>query len=111
MFDFHFNVTVPQWKSSVQEVDNYLYQMELNNISAKDEFVESWKERTRKDTISVYKKILKDVHLLDADGVTLKSIMAKDDFFLWFIQNQEHWFLDACLLSITRKEHLKEGLL
>lgn len=110
MFDFHFNVTVPQWKSSVQEVDNYLYQMELSNISGKDEFVDSWKERTRKDTISVYKKILKDVHLLDADGVTLKSIIAKDDFFQWFIKNQERWFLDACLLSATRKEYLMEGL-
>lgn len=110
MFDFHFNVTVPQWKSSVQEVDNYLYQMELSNISGKDEFVDSWKEKTRKDTISVYKKILKDVHLLDADGVTLKSIIAKDDFFQWFIKNQERWFLDACLLSATRKEYLMEGL-
>jgi len=110
MFDFHFNVTVPQWKSSVQEVDSYLYQMELNNISSKDEFVDSWKEVSQKKTISVYKKILKDVHLLDADGVTLKSIIAKDDFFQWFIKNQERWFLDACLLSATRKEYLMEGL-
>lgn len=111
MFDFHFNVTLSQWNSSVQEVKSYLYQMELNKISGKDETVENWKELTKKKAVSSYLKILKDIQMIDAGNFTLKAIVAEDDFFYWFIKQQELWFLDACLLSSQRKKQLIEEAL
>lgn len=111
MFDFHFNVTLSQWNSSVQEVKSYLYQMELNKISGKDETVENWKELTKKKAVSSYLKILKDIQMIGAGNFTLKAIVAEDDFFYWFIKQQELWFLDACLLSSQRKKQLIEEAL
>lgn len=111
MFDFHFHVTLRQWNSSTPVVEPFLYQMELNEISGKDEFVYNWTDTTKGKVISVYMKILKDIGLLDIKSLRLKSLNMEDNFFIYFVKKRELWFLDACLLSSQTKKHLIETAL
>lgn len=109
MFDFHFNVTTKQWNSSHPEVEPYLYQMELNEIAGRDEKVYKWTDLTKSKVISVYMRILKDIHLLEPKTNRLKSILVTDDsFFAYFIKAKDLWFLDACLLSAQSKKQIIE---
>jgi len=108
MFDFHFNVTVKQWNSSVQEADPYLYQMQLSEIASKDESVDKWTELTKGKVVSVYLNILKDIKILDAGNYNLKAINIPNTFFKYFTKNQEQWFMDACLLDSQKKKKILE---
>jgi len=110
MFDFHFNVTVKQWNSSIQETAPYLYNMRLSEIGSKDETVDKWTDLTKEKVVSVYMKILKDIMMLD-DNNKLKAINVPNAFFRYFVKNQELWFLDACLLDSQKKKKILEGQL
>lgn len=111
MFDFHFNVTLRQWISSTPSVEPFLYQMELNEIAGKEDAVYKWTDNTKEKTISVYMRILKDIDMLDAKTLRLKSIIISGDFWIYFIKQNELWFLDACLLSPFTKKNIIDSAL
>ena len=46
-FDFHVNVTMRKWNSISKSIDKEDLMMEFNEISAKDEFVDSWSDSTK----------------------------------------------------------------
>lgn len=98
MFDFHFNVTVKRWLSSTQSVEPFLYRMELSEISGRNEEVNSWTESTKDKTISVYLRILKDIEMLHGKTMNLKPLELTDELIRFFVERNEFWFLDACLL-------------
>ena len=107
MFDFHFNVTLKQWNSSSQAVDSYYYQMEIEEIGTRDEFVAEWTEMTKKKAVGVYLRILQDIKLRNNQN-QLQAIDMQDDFWHFFVSCREVWFLEACLLSNERKERLMQ---
>jgi hypothetical protein len=107
MFEFHFNVTLKQWNSSSQAVDPYYYQMEMEEIGARDEIVAGWTEITKRKAVGVYLRILQDIKLRNKQN-QLQAIDMQDDFWHFFVSCQEVWFLDACLLSNERKERLMQ---
>ncbi|MDE5850782.1 MAG: DUF1819 family protein, partial [Muribaculaceae bacterium] len=59
LFDFHANVTMRRWRSASQDISIDDLFMEFNSISAKDEFVDSWSESTKKKVASGYMSILR----------------------------------------------------
>lgn len=105
VFDFHFNVTVKQWYSSSQIIDPYFYQMELEEIATRDEQVDKWTDKTKRRTITVYMRMLKEIDMSDSEN-NLKPISLPESFWRFFIQNREAWFLDACLLNGDEKERI-----
>ncbi|MDR3260715.1 MAG: DUF1819 family protein [Tannerella sp.] len=107
MFDFHFNVTLKLWNSSSQAVTPYFYQMELDEIAARDEQVDKWTDITKRKAISVYLRILKEIKLLNASN-EIQPIHLADHFWRYFVNKQEFWFLEACLLSNREKERLMQ---
>jgi hypothetical protein len=111
MFDFHFNVTLQQWNSSIPTVERFLYQMELNEISGKDDIVYNWKDQTKTKVISVYMNILKDIGMLNTVNFHLQPIDLEDSFYSYFVQKRELWFLDACLLNIQTKKNIIDSAL
>jgi len=111
MFDYHFNVTVRQWNSSNPLIEPFLYQMELNEISGKVDFVDNWTDSTKEKTISVYMRILKDIDLLNSKNLRLKSVIITADFWNYFVKQRELWFLDACLLNPIAKKNIIERAL
>jgi hypothetical protein len=111
MFDFHFNVTVRQWNSSNPIIEPFLYQMELNEISGKQDNVYHWSDTTKGKTISVYLRILRDIDLLEPITYRLKSATVLGDFWNYFIRQREIWFLDACLLPPFTKKNIIDSAL
>lgn len=107
MFDFHFNVTLKQWNSSSKAVDPYLYQMEIDEIAAHDEVVDKWTDQTKRKTIAVYLRILKEVQLLNTQN-QLQPIHVEDHFWQFFVSSRELWYLDAGLLSTREKERIMQ---
>lgn len=105
LFDFHANVTMRRWRSATQDISIDDLFMEFNSISAKDEFVDSWSESTKKKVASGYLSILRHCHMLDAND-HLKALRPTNVDFYFGIG--EPWFLDACLLEPYEIETLKQ---
>lgn len=107
-FDFHINVTMRKWNSILKKVSHEDIMMEFNEISAKDSFVDSWTDNTKKNIASAYLTILRKVGLLSRDN-TLSSIKCSN--WNYYIEMGEIWFLEACLLQSYQIDNIKKTLL
>lgn len=108
LFDFHINVTLRRWNSSSKSVNHKDIMMEFNEISARDEFVDSWSEVTKKRVAGAYLTILRKVGILTIEE-TLKPLSSNN--FAYYLIHGEPWFLQACLLQPFQIENIKKSLL
>ena len=106
-FDFHINVTMRKWNSISKSLVFDDIEMEFNEVSARDEFVDSWSEKTKRKVASSYLTILRKVGILDKDD-NLHPLSASN--FDYYILNGEQWFLEACLLQPYQIENIKKQL-
>ena len=106
-FDFHINVTMRKWNSISKSVVYDDIEMEFNEVSANDEFVDSWSDKTKRKVASAYLTILRKIGLLDQDD-QLHPLSASN--FDYYITIGEHWFLEACLLQPYQIENIKKQL-
>lgn len=110
VFDFHFNVTIRKWNS----IDHCLLRadlmMEFNELSAHDEFVDSWSDATKKKCCSTYLTILSQSGLLDKKTNELTPIRLDASEFAYYIRSGEEWFLEACLLYSYEINDIKSQL-
>ena len=104
VFDFHVNVTMRKWNSISKSVTIDDIDMEMNELSAKDSFVDSWSDKTKQKVESTYLTILRKVGMLDSEN-NLSAIKASN--FGYYILNGESWFLEACLLMPYQIEEIK----
>ncbi|MDE5882855.1 MAG: DUF1819 family protein [Muribaculaceae bacterium] len=104
LLDFHANVTMRRWRSATQDISIDDLFMEFNTISAKDEFVDSWSESTKKKVASGYLSILRHCNMLDENDRLIALRPTNVDFYFAI---GEPWFLDACLLEPYEIETLK----
>lgn len=111
LFDFHFDVTVKKWNSVEQQVLVSDFEMELNEIASKDEFVDSWSDATKRKCITRYMTILKQVGLTTDNKGSLKALHLQPSDWEWYFHTGETWFLEACLLRPYEIKELKEQLL
>ena len=107
-FDFHINVTIRKWNSISKRVEHEDLMMEFNEISAKDEFVDSWSEATKKRVASAYLTILRKIGMIGQDN-SLNAISCSN--WEYYIQMGEMWFLEACLLQPYQIDNIKKTLL
>lgn len=108
LFDFHVNVAMRRWNSISQTVTLDDLMMEFNQISCRDEFVDSWSDNTKKKIASAYLSILRHVGLLDKEN-NLHSV--KTDNLDYYLGIGEPWFLEACLLQPYEIESIKQAAL
>ena len=106
-FDFHINVTMRKWNSISKSLVFDDIEMEFNEVSARDEFVDSWSEKTKRKVASGYLTILRKVGILDNED-NLHPLSASN--FDYYILNGEQWFLEACLLQPYQIENIKKQL-
>lgn len=110
VFDFHFNVTVRKWNS----VDHCLLKddllMEFNELSAHDEFVDSWSEATKDKCCSCYLTILRQSGLLNGKTRELTPVRLDWGEFAYYIRSGEEWFMEACLLYPYEINDIKKQL-
>lgn len=108
LFDFHVNVTMRKWNSISKSVTHEDIMMEFNELAARDEFVDSWTETTRKRVSSTYLTILRKAGMLDIDS-TLRPVACGN--FDYYLMHGEPWFLEACLLLPFQIDKIKKSLL
>jgi len=106
-FDFHINVTMRKWNSISKSLVFDDIEMEFNEVSARDEFVDSWSEKTKRKVASSYLTILRKVGILDNED-NLHPLSASN--YDYYILNGEQWFLEACLLQPYQIENIKKQL-
>ncbi len=106
-FDFHVNVTMRKWNSISKRVEKEDVMMELNEISAKDEFVDLWSEKTKGKVASAYLTILRKVGMLDENG-HLHSPSCGN--YHYYLEQGEPWFLEACLLQPYEINNIKKTM-
>jgi hypothetical protein len=108
-FDFQINVTRNKWQSISRSLTKDDLLMELNEIGARDEFVDSWSDNTRDRLASAYLSILRKVGMLD-EGNELHPVKDTDDNMAYYIRIGEQWFLDACLLQPYEINEIKKAV-
>lgn len=108
LFDFHVNVTMRRWNSIAKSVSIDDIMMEFNEISARDEFVDTWAETTKKKVASAYLSILRKVKMMDNKNGLLP---VSCNNFAYYLTHGEPWFLEACLLQPYQIESIKMTLL
>ena len=106
-FDFHINVTMRKWNSISKSVVYDDIEMEFNEVSANDEFVDSWSDKTKRKVASAYLTVLRKVGILDQDD-QLHPLSANN--FDYYITIGEQWFLEACLLQPYQIDNIKKQL-
>ena len=106
-FDFHVNVTMCKWNSISKTLVSDDIDMEFNEVSARDEFVDSWSDKTKRKVAGAYLTILRKVGILDKED-NLHPLSASN--FDYYIINGEQWFLEACLLQPYQIENIKKQL-
>lgn len=110
VFDFHFNVTMKKWNSINHKLQKNDILMEFNEISAHDEFVDSWSDKTKGKSSSCYLTILRQAGLLSEETEELQQIKLDADEFAYYIRIGEEWFLEACLLYPYEINDIKSQL-
>ena len=108
LFDFQVNVALRHWNSTSKSVSPEDVMMELHEISARDAFVDSWSEGTKKRVASAYLTILRKVGMLDHNNTL---IPLSCDNFGYYLTRGESWFLEACLLQPYQIDNIKKTLL
>ena len=98
VFDFHFNVAIKRWNSIDHHLTKSDIMMEFNEISAHDEFVDSWSDNTKNRCASHYLTILRQTGLLTEKTNELQSIHPDATDLEYYFRSGEEWFLEACLL-------------
>ena len=106
VFDFHIHVAIKKWNSVDHSITTDDLQMELLDVSANDEFVDSWSEQTKKKLMSAYLTILRQADMLDSKSNELRPLRLMPNEYKYYIDNGDVWFLDACLLTPMEKENI-----
>lgn len=110
VFDFHVNVAMRKWNS----IDHTLLRddllMEFNELSAHDDFVDSWSDATKDKCCSNYLTILRQSGLLNEKTNELIPVKLDADEFAYYIRSGEEWFLEACLLYPYEINDIKSQL-
>ena len=106
-FDFHINVTMRKWNSISKQLVYEDIEMEFSEVSARDEFVDSWSDNTKRKVASAYLTVLRKVGILDKED-NLHPLSASN--FDYYITNGEQWFLEACLLQPYQIDNIKKRL-
>ena len=106
-FDFQINVTMRKWNSISKQLVYEDIEMEFSEVSARDEFVDSWSDNTKRKVASAYLTVLRKVGILDKED-NLHPLSASN--FDYYITNGEQWFLEACLLQPYQIDNIKKQL-
>ena len=97
-FDFHINVTLRKWNSISKSLVYDDIEMEFNEVSARDVFVDSWSDKTKRKVASSYLTVLRKVGILDKDD-NLHPLSASN--FDYYIINGEQWNRRCREFSVT----------
>lgn len=111
LFDFHTQVTMPNWKEGYKELQVDSFMAVLNKIAMYHPEINDWSEKTLKKCISVYMRMLRQVGLLAVNSKRFKTLSMDEPLYNYFLEIEEPWFLDACLLSPEKRNEIIKSYL
>lgn len=106
IFDFHVHVAIKKWNSVDHTITTEDLQLELLDVSANDEFVDSWSDQTKKKLMSAYLTILRQADILDSKSNELRPLRLMPHEYRYYVECRDTWFLDACLLTSMERENI-----
>jgi hypothetical protein len=101
--DFQIEVVLNKWKRLEKQMDAFDLQMRMDVLASSNSEIESWSSSTRLKVITVFLRCLREVGLLKS-GKLQKLPQQPAEFWKYFIEIGEGWFLEACLLSKVERE-------
>ena len=110
LFELHTGTTVRKWHSVNRTLGTNDIMGAYYEIAAKDEFVDSWTDQTRRKLVSSYITILCQCGLMDRETGMLTPLKLKPSDYSWYLSNGEGWFLEACLLYPYEIDEIKQSL-
>lgn len=106
LFDFHVEVTMASFNEGKTSLSENAFRMFINKKTLEHPELNEWTDKTINKCISVYMRMLRQVELLAINSKKIKHISLEDDFYDYFIQIKEIWFLDACLMSKEKRDSI-----
>lgn len=97
LFELHWEVAHKKYRTG-SELDSYTITMFLDELSSRNEEVDSWSEATFKKINSRYRKALSDAGLLKNKQLITPSGI-DNSFWEYFKSSNESWFLEACFIK------------
>lgn len=107
LFDFQINVAIKKWNSVSRTIDLQDLAIEINEIAAKDEFVDSWSDSTKSKLASAYLSMLRKCGMMNREGNLVQLKPSNAEFY---IRIGELWFLEACFLAPYQIENIKKQM-
>lgn len=107
VFDFHFDVTLPNWKKTGNMPEIFSYEWKMDELAGKIDQVGNLSDTTRRKLVTVYRRMLKEAELVRTQKIF--SAEAPDDFWCYFIKSGDAWFLEACFLDNLKRKKTKES--
>lgn len=112
LLEFHINVTIKKWHSINHQLCHEDIAMELSQIAAQDEFVDSWNDSTKKRIVSAYLTFLQHAGLYDKKNMLLHPAADVDkSAYAYYLQHGQEWFVEACLLYPYEIDNIKQNSL
>jgi excisionase family DNA binding protein len=107
LFDFIIEVVTEKWLTrdlvvNITDVERFLDRKSITHTE-----IEEWTDRTQKDTSSITIRFLKQSGLLLNE--TLNPLSGSNDFWRFFVDAGDFWFLQAVLLSKDQREQIIQG--
>lgn len=109
-FNFQLNIVLSRWNSVRREVSKNDIMIEFNEISANDDFVDSWSEQTKNKVATTFLTMLRKIRMLDETSSELHPLQVKDSDFSYYLIHGEQWFLEACLLQPYEIKRIKQSI-
>jgi len=110
VFDFHFNVVVKKWRMAERIVTKSDILMEINEISGKDDFVDSWSDKTKNKCAVQFMTFLRQSGLMDERTNEIHPLQFEPADVEYYFNTGDEWFLEAALLFPDEIETLKSQL-
>ena len=98
IMDIHLEVILKKYRIGAK-LDAYDIQMRFEEIMSYDEAVASWSPITFKRLNTHYRKALKDAGLYNTAKVLKKPLKPGNQFWSYFKEINETWFLEACFMD------------
>ena len=97
VLDIHIEVALRKFKTG-NTMNAYDVQMRLDEIASKDDHVSQWSNNTLEKINVQYRKAIKDVGLYDGNHL-IRPLKISSNFWQYFEDINEGWFLTACFIK------------
>jgi hypothetical protein len=98
LFDIHLDVAVKKFKTT-KVLTPYDVTMRLDEIASKDDYVGGWSPSTLEKINTRYRRAIEEAELYKSEELN-RSPIGNSQFWEYFKNNGENWFLTACFIDL-----------